>query len=229
MQVCTSLQTDNHASTPPLSVLQAGCPSCRPTNSVKTLKAHRWTWKLVVIVTPLTPLYPPRPVYESSFCTWKEVYEASHGRLTGSYSIAITQSFNKCTNVTHVVTFAAGSMLMAKLQQPFNHYGISWQNGLVAVSWSLTVIIFLWQKMTEIAYVLRWWFSDVYPTTWLQDKNVCESFNYAYLQYKCSFYIHSGYPELHIHSQEKAFIAAEERVKWLNSLTPHLRTQQTLQ
>ena len=39
MQVCTSLQTDNHASTPPLSFLQAGCPSCRPTNSVKALKA----------------------------------------------------------------------------------------------------------------------------------------------------------------------------------------------
>jgi len=40
MQVCTSLQTDNHASIPPLSFLQAGCPSCRPTNSVKALKAH---------------------------------------------------------------------------------------------------------------------------------------------------------------------------------------------
>jgi len=34
MQVCTLLQTDNHASTPLLSFLQAGCPSCRPTNSV---------------------------------------------------------------------------------------------------------------------------------------------------------------------------------------------------
>ena len=30
---------DNHASTPPLCFLQAGCPSCRPTNSVKALKA----------------------------------------------------------------------------------------------------------------------------------------------------------------------------------------------
>jgi len=40
MQVCTLLQTDNHASTLPLSFLQAGCPSCRPTNSVKALKAH---------------------------------------------------------------------------------------------------------------------------------------------------------------------------------------------
>jgi len=39
MHVCTSLQTDNHASTPLLSFLQAGCPSCRPTNSVKALKA----------------------------------------------------------------------------------------------------------------------------------------------------------------------------------------------
>ena len=39
MQVCTSLQADNRASTPPLSFLQAGCPSCCPTNSVKALKA----------------------------------------------------------------------------------------------------------------------------------------------------------------------------------------------
>jgi len=40
MQVCTSLQTDNHASTLPFSSLQARCPSCRPTNSVKALKAN---------------------------------------------------------------------------------------------------------------------------------------------------------------------------------------------
>jgi len=40
-QVCNLLQTDNHASTPPLSFLQAGCPSCRPTNSVKALKAKK--------------------------------------------------------------------------------------------------------------------------------------------------------------------------------------------
>jgi len=40
MQVCSSLQADNHASTAPLSFLQAGCPSCHPTNSVKALKAY---------------------------------------------------------------------------------------------------------------------------------------------------------------------------------------------
>jgi len=39
-QACTSLQTDNHASTPLLGFLQAGCPSCRPTNSVKALKVE---------------------------------------------------------------------------------------------------------------------------------------------------------------------------------------------
>jgi len=45
MQVCTLLQTDNHASTstPSLSFLQAGCPSCRQTNSVKALKTQRDT------------------------------------------------------------------------------------------------------------------------------------------------------------------------------------------
>jgi len=31
MQVCTLVQTDNHASTPAVSFLQAGCPSCCPT------------------------------------------------------------------------------------------------------------------------------------------------------------------------------------------------------
>ena len=41
MQVYTSFQTDNHTSTSPLSFLQAECPSCRPTNSVKALKAHK--------------------------------------------------------------------------------------------------------------------------------------------------------------------------------------------
>jgi len=49
VQVCTSLQTDNHAKTPPLSFLQAGCPFCRPTNSVKALKAIQSTEGNVLI------------------------------------------------------------------------------------------------------------------------------------------------------------------------------------
>jgi len=50
MQVCTLLQTDKHASTPPLSFLQAGCPSCRPTNSVRALKAVDYR-KTIIIYT----------------------------------------------------------------------------------------------------------------------------------------------------------------------------------
>jgi len=43
MQICNSPQTDNHASTPPLNFLQAGCPSCRATNSVKALLCCHFT------------------------------------------------------------------------------------------------------------------------------------------------------------------------------------------
>jgi len=39
MQVYTLLRTDNHANTSPLCFIQAGYPSCHPTNSVKALKA----------------------------------------------------------------------------------------------------------------------------------------------------------------------------------------------
>jgi len=49
MQVCTSLQTDNHTSITPLSFLQAGCPSCRPTNSINALKAITFTFFALVI------------------------------------------------------------------------------------------------------------------------------------------------------------------------------------
>jgi len=41
LQVCTLLQTDNHANSSPFCFLQAGCPSCHPTNSIKTLKATK--------------------------------------------------------------------------------------------------------------------------------------------------------------------------------------------
>jgi len=39
MQVCTSLQTDNQRQHPTTHFLQAGCPSCHPTKSIKALKA----------------------------------------------------------------------------------------------------------------------------------------------------------------------------------------------
>ena len=63
MQVCTYLQTDNNASTPPLCFLQTGCPSCRPTSRIKALKAlftnarrkfqsNRWDRKHYIFLNP---------------------------------------------------------------------------------------------------------------------------------------------------------------------------------
>ena len=40
MQICTSPQTDNHASIPPLSLLQARCPSCCPRASGHLILFH---------------------------------------------------------------------------------------------------------------------------------------------------------------------------------------------
>jgi len=54
MQVCTLLQTDNHASTPPLSFLQTECLSWRPTNSINALKATWNTWHKLNNRAPFT-------------------------------------------------------------------------------------------------------------------------------------------------------------------------------
>jgi len=68
------LQTDNHASTPPLSFLQAGCPSCRPTNSVKALKA---------LSGELTEMYP----VENNLQTHTvRLQTCSNARLVGNNS-----------------------------------------------------------------------------------------------------------------------------------------------
>jgi len=45
MQVCTLLQADNQASTPPLVFLQTGCSSCCPTNSIKALN-HAYIYSI---------------------------------------------------------------------------------------------------------------------------------------------------------------------------------------
>ena len=73
MQVCISLQTDNHASTPtpPLkSFLQAGCPSCRPTNSVKALKAKMKarTYYIIFGRPPIGGSFPPSPLAAPLLC-----------------------------------------------------------------------------------------------------------------------------------------------------------------
>jgi len=42
------LDPDNHASIPPLSFLQDGCPSFHPTNRVKALKAPHYSLKAAI-------------------------------------------------------------------------------------------------------------------------------------------------------------------------------------
>jgi len=56
MHVCTLLQTDNHTSTPPLSFLQAGCPSCCLTNSVEALKAQIFCVIVIIIIQTIIML-----------------------------------------------------------------------------------------------------------------------------------------------------------------------------
>jgi len=70
MQVCTSLQTDNCVSTSPLSFLQTGCPSCRPTNSVKALKT----------IYQLQSTIAEKRMHNAALLHTK--FDAKHGRKT---------------------------------------------------------------------------------------------------------------------------------------------------
>jgi len=58
--ICTSLETDNHVSTKSLKILQAGCSSWCPTNSVKALKAaicSKWNTNRIFSTSLLTRLH----------------------------------------------------------------------------------------------------------------------------------------------------------------------------
>ena len=55
--ICKSApHADNHSNIPPLSFLQAGCPSWCPTNSVKALK-NRLVKKLEVEISYIATVY----------------------------------------------------------------------------------------------------------------------------------------------------------------------------
>ena len=74
MQVCTSLQTDNLASTPPLSFLQAGCPSCHPTNSVKALKPIIINLNIIIYLTMECYLHSCSRVLSNLLKSTKQTY-----------------------------------------------------------------------------------------------------------------------------------------------------------
>jgi len=92
MQVCTLLQTDNHASTPPLSFLQAGCPSCRPANSVKALKANQDSC-MIFLTNCLSKL--------SLSCAPLRSWEMLLGKLG---RVGVMRVSNKCIAVRKVAT-----------------------------------------------------------------------------------------------------------------------------
>jgi len=77
MQVCTSLQTDNHASTHH-SFLQARCPSCHPTNSVKALKALKVKYFLLIQRLKYDSMYVQISVFSTLtlLVGWREGHAA---------------------------------------------------------------------------------------------------------------------------------------------------------
>ena len=83
MQVCTSLQADNHASTPLLKFfLQAGCPSCHPTNSVKALKARMIQYSTINYIYALSKANILRPLNGLfSRTTWLSRYPKGKASL----------------------------------------------------------------------------------------------------------------------------------------------------
>ena len=107
MQVCTSLQTNNHASTPPLSFLQAGCPSCHPTNNVKALKANKIQKKstktVELVLYPVKCTYISRSLWSASYvgcgrdtariCCWAPC--SADARCCRSISLARTALSSK--------------------------------------------------------------------------------------------------------------------------------------
>jgi len=89
MQVCTLLQIDNHASTPPLE-----CPSCRLTYSVKALKADTCSISITPAHCSAPALRPPAHrifgAFRSDFYStqwwqqgWQERCSVQESRLWG--------------------------------------------------------------------------------------------------------------------------------------------------
>jgi len=94
MQDCTVLQTDNHASTPPLSFFTGRSPSCHPANSVKALKAL------------LTGVHGTKCLYTKWHSRWQHRFDTEACTQTdspwGSTSVGL-ESCGICSClVTHV-------------------------------------------------------------------------------------------------------------------------------
>jgi len=122
--ICTSLQTDNHTSTPPLSFLQTGCPSCCPTNSVKALSPYvvrslksvmHGHYDTRPTVTFLTALHHQPWTGTKLYClmtatSWREQTAQSLGRKSNRWPLnckSKVQAFSP--SVHHVTGLVSGS------------------------------------------------------------------------------------------------------------------------
>jgi len=112
MQDRTMLQTDNHASTPPLSFLQAGCPSCCPTVSNHwrqiSIKIYEHYYKIlyvplqgIVSMSPLSPLAAQEsvqsrlPTYHLPHSDAELCHSAPH-QMTHIYESASHEEVDHC-------------------------------------------------------------------------------------------------------------------------------------
>jgi len=137
MQVCISLQQDNHTSTPLLSFLQAGCPSCRPTNSVKALKA------LYIILYRSVKL-------KHSF---QHMYHFVGLRcFSGQFPISAT--------FHHAVTVAGHFRTSAEVPRPKDRsvqaYGLNYLSTRTEMSWCRSVRTLLHQCRTVLRHLHQW-------------------------------------------------------------------------
>jgi len=101
---------DNHTSTPPLSFLQAGRPSCHPTNSVKALKAYEYKsfkiWHLAQ-----SKLHP-----NQNSSTIKQLLNCDYDAST-PVKITVTQRFLSGTQTAS--NFIAGQLHVKPFQKNF--------------------------------------------------------------------------------------------------------------
>jgi len=123
MQICTFTQTHNHASIPSLSFLQARCPCCRPTNSIKSLKAvfssrqcrnckSCFIWKTVT-----WHVFKTHPVFETGLIVQNAQTPSLYLRIYGKHTVldkiktlfCLLASWHRTTNQKQSATPTAES------------------------------------------------------------------------------------------------------------------------
>ena len=156
VQVSTSLQTDNHASTPLLSFLQAGCPSCRPTNSVKALKANQSTEGYHCVV-----YFRSVPWYgyhwhriPGTLCWWHAltVHVHQHDSCHCWDTVAFYLIIYSLGSLVHVC-FLLGCIKISVQSVLFWHYAVSWgvSSHNLVLCW-FTILCQFWCQTKHV-----WW------------------------------------------------------------------------